>query len=122
MLRGLWLAARGGAAGPPLAAAVLLAACTMAGLAPCGRAHAQEPGPTPRPAADLERKSAYCPSRGAMTSSCRRARCRAPDFTVLLDKEVAEIPMRDGVTLHTEIYSPRSPRRLPSFTSARRTA
>lgn len=31
-----------------------------------------------------------------------------PDFTALFDKQVAEIPMRDGITLHTEIYSPRN--------------
>ncbi len=29
------------------------------------------------------------------------------DFTLLFDKQVAEIRMRDGVTLHTEIYSPK---------------
>jgi uncharacterized protein len=31
-----------------------------------------------------------------------------PDFTLLLDKQVAEIRMRDGVTLHTEIYTPKN--------------
>jgi uncharacterized protein len=31
-----------------------------------------------------------------------------PDFTPLLGKQVAEIRMRDGVTLHTEIYTPKN--------------
>ena len=32
-----------------------------------------------------------------------------PDFTLLFDKQVADIRMRDGVTLHTEIYTPKNP-------------
>jgi predicted acyl esterase len=32
-----------------------------------------------------------------------------PDFTRLFDRQVAEIRMRDGVTLHTEIYTPKNP-------------
>jgi uncharacterized protein len=124
MLRGLWLAARGGVAGPPLAALVLLAACGIAGMAPCGRAQAQaaqqapaagqtpgatqQPATTPSSAADIERKLARLPKSrrdGLLMSS---GKVPGPDFTPLLDKEVAEIPMRDGVTLHTEIYSPKS--------------
>jgi len=37
-----------------------------------------------------------------------------PDFTKLFDKQVADIRMRDGVTLHTEIYTPKNhPEPLP---------
>jgi putative CocE/NonD family hydrolase len=32
----------------------------------------------------------------------------APDFTLLLDKQVVDIRMRDGITLHTEIYTPKN--------------
>ena len=35
------------------------------------------------------------------------AQSPAPDFTPLLSKQVVEIAMRDGITLHTEIYAPR---------------
>jgi uncharacterized protein len=31
-----------------------------------------------------------------------------PDFAAILDKQVADIRMRDGVTLHTEIYAPKN--------------
>jgi uncharacterized protein len=31
-----------------------------------------------------------------------------PDFSAILDKQVVNIRMRDGVTLHTEIYAPKS--------------
>ena len=30
------------------------------------------------------------------------------DFTLLLEKKVVDIRMRDGVTLHTEIYTPKT--------------
>jgi putative CocE/NonD family hydrolase len=37
-----------------------------------------------------------------------RPQMPSPDFTLLLDKQVNEIHMRDGVTLHTEIYTPKN--------------
>lgn len=37
-----------------------------------------------------------------------RPQMPSPDFTPTLDKQVVEIHMRDGVTLHTEIYAPRN--------------
>ena len=124
MLRGLWLAARGGVARPPLAAAVLLAACAIAGVAQCRRAEAQaaqqapaagqtpgttqKPATTPMSAADIERTLARLPKSRRDDLFVSSGKVPGPDFTPLLDKEVAEIPMRDGMTLHTEIYSPKS--------------
>jgi uncharacterized protein len=37
-----------------------------------------------------------------------RPQMPSPDFTATFDKQVAEIRMRDGVTLHTEIYTPKN--------------
>jgi putative CocE/NonD family hydrolase len=124
MLRGLWLAARGGVAPRPLAAAVLLAACGIAGVAECGRAQAQaaqqapaagqtsgttqKPATTPMSAADIERELARLPKSRRDDLLMSSGKVPGPDFMPLLEKEVAEIPMRDGVTLHTEIYSPKS--------------
>ena len=57
---------------------------------------------------DTERKLARLPKsrrEGLLTSD---GSLPGPNFTLLFDKQVAEIPMRDGVTLHTEIYSPKN--------------
>jgi uncharacterized protein len=57
---------------------------------------------------DTERKLARLPKsrrEGLLTSD---GSLPGPDFTLLFDKQVAEIPMRDGVTLHTEIYTPKN--------------
>ena len=76
-------------------------------------AHIQDPAgraqnPPARPlSARTRAQLARLPKSGAMTYWPRRA-MPGPDFTPLFDKQVAEIPMRDGVTLHTEIYSPKN--------------
>jgi uncharacterized protein len=125
MLRGTWLAVRGAVARPPLAAALLLTACGFAGVTECGRAEAQaaqqppaagqptgtaqKPAATTSPsAADIERDYARLPKSRRDDLFMSQGKVPGPDFAALLDKEVAEIPMRDGVTLHTEIYSPKS--------------
>ena len=38
---------------------------------------------------------------------------RRRTFTLSFDKQVVDIRMRDGVTLHTEIYAPKHQHRLP---------
>jgi uncharacterized protein len=57
---------------------------------------------------DTERKLDRLPKsrrEGLLTSD---GSLPGPDFTLLFDKQVAEIRMRDGVTLHTEIYTPKN--------------
>jgi putative CocE/NonD family hydrolase len=46
-------------------------------------------------------------NQAAAQSGPPQQQASVSDFTQLLDKQVAEIPMRDGVTLHTEIYAPK---------------
>jgi hypothetical protein len=51
-----------------------------------------------------------CVTAGLVPAAAQSTRPQMPsrDFKNLLDKQVAEIHMRDGVTLHTEIYSPKN--------------
>jgi uncharacterized protein len=51
-----------------------------------------------------------CVTAGLTPAVAQSSRPQMPgaDFTLLLDKQVAEIHMRDGVTLHTEIYTPKN--------------
>jgi uncharacterized protein len=51
-----------------------------------------------------------CVTAGLTPAAAQSSRPQmpSPDFTVLFDKQAAEIHMRDGVTLHTEIYTPKN--------------
>jgi putative CocE/NonD family hydrolase len=69
----------------------------------------QASGPTTQSAAsDTERKLARLPKSRREGLLASDGTLPGPDFTPLLDKQVAEIRMRDGVTLHTEIYAPKN--------------
>lgn len=84
-------------------AAALSVAAALLGPA---RAPAQKPAAAgPDLAAELarlpkSRRDELLASSGALPG---------PDFTERLARRVVEIPMRDGVRLHTEIYAPRNP-------------
>src|ERR1700722_15902168 len=71
------------------------------------RAQASAPG-APAGASDIERKLARLPKSRREGLLASDGSLPGPDFTLLFDKQVAEIRMRDGVTLHTEIYAPQN--------------
>jgi uncharacterized protein len=59
-------------------------------------------------AADAERQLARLPKSRREGLLASVGTLPGPDFTPLFDKQVAEIRMRDGITLHTEIYTPKN--------------
>ena len=67
-------------------------------------------GDAPAPAMPLEiqRKLARLPKSRRDNLLTSVGTLPGPDFTLLFDKQVADIRMRDGVTLHTEIYRPKN--------------
>ncbi|HMK85790.1 MAG TPA: CocE/NonD family hydrolase [Steroidobacteraceae bacterium] len=56
---------------------------------------------------DIERGLAGLPKSRREDIEKSNGAVPGPDFSSLLDKEVVAIAMRDGVTLHTEIYTPK---------------
>jgi putative CocE/NonD family hydrolase len=61
--------------------------------------------PDPAPAAQ---RLARMPKSRRESLETSEGALPGPDFTPQLDRRVAEIRMRDGVTLHTEIYAPKN--------------
>ncbi|HEY3784974.1 MAG TPA: CocE/NonD family hydrolase [Steroidobacteraceae bacterium] len=68
---------------------------------------ASQPAATVLSAEEIERRLARMPKSRRDALIMSSGRVPGPDFSPLFEKQVVEIPMRDGVTLHTEIYSPR---------------
>jgi putative CocE/NonD family hydrolase len=92
--------------------APLIVACLMAGFNQAA-AQGQPQQPASGPAAgtavsETELKLARLPESRREGLLASDGTLPGPDFTPLLDKQVAEIRMRDGVTLHTEIYTPKN--------------
>jgi len=100
---------------PRAAIALLAVACMAAGMS---RAYPQaasaEQSPTGRdpasaaPSSQIEQSLARMPKSRRDNRMISDGALPGPDFTLLFDKQVAEIRMRDGVTLHTEIYKPKN--------------
>jgi uncharacterized protein len=113
MLRGLWLAARGRTARQKVAVAGLLVASACAALgtgwsgSASAEAQAQTPAAAPASNADIEKMLARLP-KSRRDDLSMSGKVPGPDFTGIFDKEVVDIRMRDGVTLHTEIYAPKN--------------
>jgi putative CocE/NonD family hydrolase len=101
---------------------LLISLGLLAGISLAAAQSDRQPQPTPDPIAaatqavqvhstavsEIERKLARLPKsrrEGLLSSD---GTLPGPDFTLLFDKQVAEIRMRDGVTLHTEIYTPKN--------------
>jgi putative CocE/NonD family hydrolase len=62
---------------------------------------------------ELEQRLARLP-KSARDSALMTGQVPGRDFTLIFDKQVVDIRMRDGVTLHTEIYTPKAAgKRLP---------
>jgi putative CocE/NonD family hydrolase len=72
------------------------------------------PAPPSAMSPELERRLARMPKSRRDDVESSQGRIPGPDFTALFDKLVADIRMRDGVTLHTQIYTPKNhPQALP---------
>jgi uncharacterized protein len=85
---------------------LLTVSCVASGV--CG---AQiSPGMTAAPAMppEIQRALARLPKSRRDNLLTSVGTLPGPDFTLLFDKQVADIRMRDGVTLHTEIYTPKN--------------
>ena len=84
---------------------LLAAACLCTGL---GGAQTQtSPAAASEMSPAMARRLARLP-KSARDSAQMTGKVPGQDFTLLFDKRVADIRMRDGVTLHTEIYSPKT--------------
>jgi uncharacterized protein len=72
---------------------------------------------SPAPAdttSNLEQQLAKLPRSRRETLLASNGALPGPDFSLLFDKQVVDIRMRDGITLHTEIYTPKQhPGALP---------
>jgi uncharacterized protein len=85
--------------------ALLAVACLCTDL---GGARAQtSPAAAPAMSSAVAQRLARMP-KSARDSAQMSGKVPGQDFTLLFDKQVADIRMRDGVTLHTEIYSPKA--------------
>jgi len=103
MTRGVWFMVRSGVK-PRAAVALLIVAC----LPWCNQTHAQSNRTEQAIAASaMERQLAKLPKSRRESLRTSDGAVPGPDFTPLFDKQVVAIRMRDGVALHTEIYTPR---------------
>jgi uncharacterized protein len=92
---------------PPRPSRSGIAALTVSCLA-FGTGHAQVQ-PTPQAAAaSAESKLAGLPKSRRDNLRTSDGSVPGADFTALFNKQAVEIRMRDGVTLHTEIYTPKN--------------
>ena len=86
---------------------VLLAvSCIAAGV--CGAQTSPNVAAAPAMPPEIQRALARLPKSRRDNLLTSVGTLPGPDFTVLFDKQVADIRMRDGVTLHTEIYTPKN--------------
>jgi len=84
--------------------AVALSSACGAGAEPEVAGDGDETGWIPEFANPMERTAK---AGWEMSWALGRSDAPGPDFTVLFDKHVERVPMRDGVELHTEIYTPK---------------
>src|SRR5580698_3906285 len=86
---------------------VLLAvSCIAAGV--CGAQTSPNVAAAPAMPPEIQRALARLPKSRRDNLLTSVGTLPGPDFTLLFDKQVADIRMRDGVTLHTEIYTPKN--------------
>ena len=86
---------------------VLLAvSCIASGV--CGAQTSPDMAAAPAMPPEIQRALARLPKSRRDNLLTSVGTLPGPDFTLLFDKQVADIRMRDGVTLHTEIYTPKN--------------
>jgi putative CocE/NonD family hydrolase len=87
-----------------------LAAAFNSAAAQTSRPEQQAPGPSAStaPPSALEQRLARLPKSRREGLETSDGSLPGPDFTPLFEKHIAEIRMRDGVLLHTEIYTPKN--------------
>ena len=76
--------------------------------APAAEAGAPAPGPGAAMSPEMRQRLARMPKSRRDDVQTSSGKIPGPDYSVIFDKQVADIPMRDGITLHTEIYSPKN--------------
>ena len=103
---------------PRLMIACIAAAFTCASALPSAAEQSSSPpaGETAAPARkpEIEQRLARMPKSRRDEVQSSVGAFPGADFTKLIDKQVVDIRMRDGATLHTEIYTPKNhPEPLP---------